>query len=61
MSLLGRPGAIELASIISLRLADADSLVDDAMPLDVLDTFKQTLHILSEVPLAGGRVDLPLP
>ena len=60
MSLLGRPGAIELASIVSLRLADADSLVDDAMRSDILDVLKQTLHILSEV-LTGGHVDLPLP
>ena len=60
MSLLGRPGAIELASIVSLRLADGDndSLVDDAMRSDILDVVKQTLHILSEV-LARGPVDFP--
>jgi len=61
MSLLGQPGAIELASIISLILVDADSLVGDAMPSDVLDVFKQTLQILSRTLLSRGPAHLSLP
>jgi hypothetical protein len=57
MSSLGKPGAIELASIVSLI---ADLLIGDTMPSDVLDVFKQTLHILSQTILAGGCTDLPL-
>ena len=58
MSLLGKPRAIGLASILSLRLAGADSLVDDAMRSDILDVLKQTLHILSE-DIFRGLTDLP--
>jgi hypothetical protein len=65
MSLLGQPGAIELASIISfIILVDPDMLVGDAMPSDVLDVFKQTLDILSRTLLSWGAIDLsnlPLP
>ena len=61
MSLLGEPGAIELASIISFLLVDADTLVADAMPLDVLDVFKQTLQILSQTILSHSHANLSLP
>jgi hypothetical protein len=60
MYLLGQTGAIDLTSIISLMLMDADTLVGDAMPLDVLDVFKQTLQILSKALLAQGHGDLSL-
>ena len=60
MFLLGQPGAIELASIVSLMLV-ADSLVGDTMPSDVLDVFKQTLRILSQTLLTEDQADLPLP
>ncbi|KAH9173292.1 hypothetical protein EDB89DRAFT_1958987 [Lactarius sanguifluus] len=46
MFLFGQPGAIELASIVSLMLA-ADSLVGNTMLPDVLDMFRQTLRIHS--------------
>ena len=55
MSLLGQTGAIELASIISLMSVDTDTLGDDAMLLDVLDVFKQTLEILSKSLLSQGH------
>ena len=65
MDWLNQPGAIKLASIISMILADADMSVGDAMPSDVLadvrDVFKQTLKILSEELLPQGAIDLPLP
>ncbi|KAH9173281.1 hypothetical protein EDB89DRAFT_716628 [Lactarius sanguifluus] len=61
MLLLGQPGAIELASIVSLISASADSLVGDAMPSDVLDVFKETLGVLSEPLLAGGQANVPQP
>ncbi|KAI9447639.1 hypothetical protein H4582DRAFT_12092 [Lactarius indigo] len=51
MPLLGQPGAIELASIVSLISSSADSLVGGTMPSDVLVVFKQTLRILSETPV----------
>ncbi|KAN0137271.1 hypothetical protein V8E53_004716 [Lactarius tabidus] len=60
MSLLGRTGAIELASIISLMLLDADTLVGDTMPSVVLDVFKQTLRILSKTLRSRGHGDLSL-
>ncbi|KAI9467375.1 hypothetical protein BJY52DRAFT_66137 [Lactarius psammicola] len=60
ISLLGQPGAIELASIVSLMLV-ADPLVGDATSTDVLDLFKQTLHILSQTLLTEYQADLPLP
>ncbi|KAH9010779.1 hypothetical protein EDB85DRAFT_1189500 [Lactarius pseudohatsudake] len=53
MSLLGKPGTIELASIVSLMLV-ADSLVGDTIPPNVLDMFKQTLRILSRPLLTEG-------
>ncbi|KAH9034786.1 hypothetical protein EDB84DRAFT_52719 [Lactarius hengduanensis] len=61
MFLLGQPGAIDLASIVSLISASADSLVGDTMPSDVLDVFKETLGVLSEPLLAGGRANVPQP
>jgi hypothetical protein len=61
VSLLGQTGAIELASIITLMLLDADTLVGDTMPSDVLDVFKQTLQILSKALLSRGHGDLSLP
>ncbi|KAI9447653.1 hypothetical protein H4582DRAFT_13411 [Lactarius indigo] len=61
MSWLGKPGAIELANIVSLMSADADSLVGDKMPSDVLDVFKKTLNMLSQTLLDNFRADLPLP
>ena len=64
MSLLSQPGAIDLASIISIILEDADMLVGDAMPSDVLDVFTQTLKILSQTFRSRGAIDmsnLPLP
>ena len=61
MSLLGRTGAIELASIISLMLVDTDTLVGDVMLSDVLDVFKQTLQILSKSLLSQGHGDLSAP
>ncbi|KAI9467376.1 hypothetical protein BJY52DRAFT_66140 [Lactarius psammicola] len=61
MLLLGRPGAMELANIISLMLVDADSWVGDTMPSDVLNVFKQTLGILFRALLTQDHADLPLP
>ena len=61
MSLLGQPGAIELAGIISLMFVDADTLAGDAMPSDVLDVFKETLQILSQTLLSPSHADLSLP
>ncbi|KAH9018892.1 hypothetical protein EDB85DRAFT_598188 [Lactarius pseudohatsudake] len=61
MSWLGEPGAIELANIVSLMLVDADPLVGDKMPSDVLDVFKKTLNILSQALLGKIHADLPLP
>ena len=64
MSLLNRPGAIDLASIISIILVDADMLVGDTMPSEVLDVFTETLEILSRTFLSWGAIDptnLPLP
>ncbi|KAH9164095.1 hypothetical protein EDB89DRAFT_1893093 [Lactarius sanguifluus] len=61
MFLLGQPGAIELASMVSLISASADSLVGDTMPSDVLDVFKETLGVLSEPLLAGGQANMPQP
>lgn len=63
ISLLRQPGAIELASIVSLMLVDTDSLpvVGDTMPSDVLDVFKQTLHILSQTLPAKDHRDADLP
>ena len=61
MSFLGDPGATELASIISLMFVDADLLVGDALPSDVLDVFKQTLRILSQALLSHGNANLSLP
>ena len=60
---LSQPGAIELASLVSLVLDGTDSLISDTMPSDVLDldAFKQTLLILSQAVLAGNCADLPLP
>ncbi|KAH9071512.1 hypothetical protein EDB83DRAFT_252416 [Lactarius deliciosus] len=57
--LLNQPGAIELASTISLISFSADSLVGDAMPSDLLDVFKQTLRILlSRTPSVEYLADL---
>ncbi|KAH9018889.1 hypothetical protein EDB85DRAFT_2198679 [Lactarius pseudohatsudake] len=57
--LLDQPGAIELASAISLISSNADSLVGETMPSDVLDVFKQTLCILlSETPRVEYLADL---
>ncbi|KAI9428827.1 hypothetical protein H4582DRAFT_1896421 [Lactarius indigo] len=61
MSWLGEPGAIELANIVSLMLVDADSLVGDKIPSDVLDVFKKTLNILSKVLIDKIHADLPPP
>ncbi|KAH9071518.1 hypothetical protein EDB83DRAFT_253679 [Lactarius deliciosus] len=61
MSWLGEPGAIELANIVSLMLVDADPLVGDKMPSDVLHVFKRTLNILSQALLGKIHVDQPLP
>ncbi|KAH8987564.1 hypothetical protein EDB86DRAFT_3105013 [Lactarius hatsudake] len=63
MFLLGQPGAIELASIVSLISASADPLVQvgDTMPSDVLNVFKETLSVRAEPLLAGGRANLPQP
>ncbi|KAH9164090.1 hypothetical protein EDB89DRAFT_449030 [Lactarius sanguifluus] len=61
MFLLGQPGAIELASIVSLISASAASLFGDAMPSDVLYVFKETLGVLSEPLLAGGQANVPQP
>ncbi|KAH9164082.1 hypothetical protein EDB89DRAFT_2078275 [Lactarius sanguifluus] len=58
MSFLGKPGTIELASIVSLMLV-ADSLVGDTIPPNVLDMFKQTLRILSRPLLTQGDLLLP--
>ncbi|KAH9173287.1 hypothetical protein EDB89DRAFT_717199 [Lactarius sanguifluus] len=59
VSLLDQPGAIELASTISLISSNADSLVGDTMPSDVLDVFKQTLRILlSQTPPVEYIADL---
>ncbi|KAH9032924.1 hypothetical protein EDB84DRAFT_1489467 [Lactarius hengduanensis] len=58
MSLLGKPGTIELAGIVSLMLV-ADSLVGDTIPPNVLDMFKQTLRILSRPLLTEGDLLLP--
>ncbi|KAH9034782.1 hypothetical protein EDB84DRAFT_1438034 [Lactarius hengduanensis] len=60
MSWLGDPGTIELANIVSLMLVDADPLVGDKMPSDVLDVFKKTLNILSQALLGKIHADLPL-
>jgi len=59
--LLGQPGAIDLANIVSLTSIDANSSVGDTMPSDVLDVFKQTLRILSQTLLTEGQADLQLP
>ncbi|KAH8987571.1 hypothetical protein EDB86DRAFT_2106920 [Lactarius hatsudake] len=61
MSWLGEPGAIELANIVSLMLVDADPLVGDKMPSDVLHVLKKTLNILSQALLGKIHADLPLP
>ncbi|KAH8996053.1 hypothetical protein EDB83DRAFT_2534417 [Lactarius deliciosus] len=61
MFLLGQPGAIEFAGIVSLISASADSLVGDAMPSDVLDVFKETIGLPSEPLLAGGQANVPQP
>ncbi|KAH9173290.1 hypothetical protein EDB89DRAFT_1905319 [Lactarius sanguifluus] len=61
MSWLGEPGAIELANIVSLMSVDADPLVGDKMPSDVLYVFKKTLNILSQALLGKIHADLPLP
>ena len=61
MSLLGQPGAMELASIVSLLLVDADFFVGETIPSDVLDVFKKTLHILSQTLIVGQHANLPIP
>ena len=63
-SLLTQPGAIDLASIISIIQVDADVLVDDSMPPDILDVFTQTFEILARTLLSLDAIDLsnlPLP
>ncbi|KAF8260603.1 hypothetical protein EI94DRAFT_887468 [Lactarius quietus] len=45
---LRRPGTIELASMVSLVWGDADSIVTNALPPDVLDMVQQTLDTLSQ-------------
>ncbi|KAI9447587.1 hypothetical protein H4582DRAFT_1894842 [Lactarius indigo] len=61
VSLLGQPGAIKLANIVSLTSVDGDSLVGGAMPSDVLDIFEETLRILSQTLLTADQTDLSLP
>ena len=41
------PGAVELASMVSLALGDVGSLTVDALPSDVLDVVQRTLATLS--------------
>ncbi|KAH9062328.1 hypothetical protein EDB87DRAFT_339146 [Lactarius vividus] len=60
-SWLSEPGAIELANIVSLMSVDADPLVSDNMPSDVLHVFKKTLKILSQTLLDKIHADLSLP
>ncbi len=45
--LLGRPGAVELANMVSLIFSEIDSLFSDTIPSDVLDMIQQTYGILS--------------
>ncbi|KAI9447643.1 hypothetical protein H4582DRAFT_12402 [Lactarius indigo] len=59
MSFLRQPGAIELASIISLISAEAGSLDADKIPPDVLDILKQTLRVLSQTLLTVDHANLP--
>jgi len=58
-TMLGQPGAVELATILSLTTADAEPLFSDTMSSDALDILKQTLHILSQALLATNLADLP--
>ena len=61
---LERPGAIELASMVSLALGDLGSLDVSTLPPDVFDVAQQTLTILSQsLPAgltAGLQLDRPL-
>ncbi|KAI9435903.1 hypothetical protein BJY52DRAFT_1330260 [Lactarius psammicola] len=43
----GRPGAVELANLVSLIFSEIDSLPSDTAPSDVLDMIQQTYSILS--------------
>jgi len=59
MTMLGQAGSIELASIVSLTMANVDSLVSHTMPSDVLEVFSQTLGILSDALLTKNLADIP--
>ncbi|KAI9446264.1 hypothetical protein H4582DRAFT_543915 [Lactarius indigo] len=54
------PGAVELASMVSLSLGDIGSLVIDALPPNALDVAQQTLGILSQVLIVEETAELPL-
>jgi len=54
------PGAVELASMVSLALGDVESLAVDAVPSDVLDVAQQTLAILSQALPAEETAELQL-
>jgi hypothetical protein len=54
------PGALELASLVSLALGDVGSLPVNALPSDVLDVVQETLDILSQALPVDITVEVPL-
>ena len=57
--LLRQPGAIGLANFVSLTSSEMGTIVDERVPSEVLNIFRETLDILLAEPLVYRNADLP--
>jgi len=58
-NLLGKPGAIGLANIISLTSSEMGTLTTQTVPSEVLDLFEETLKLLEEDLCDSADAELP--